>query len=112
MGLDNEEVYPIAAKAKENKFLSERFQQISRNLDDAIEVFNQLQPLLPQHEFELKKWIRNNDAVTEDLNSISYTKQVWVEPNAEGSSRLEYNGLSLMIVFKCAEVQTNKLEHL
>ena len=42
--------------------------------EEAIEVFNQLQPLLSQHGFELKKWISNNDAVTkeisEDLKSI------------------------------------------
>ena len=60
--------------------------------EEAIEVFNQLQPLLSQHGFELKKWISNNDAVTkaipEDLKSISNTKQVEVEPNTEGSSVL------------------------
>ena len=59
---------------------------------EAIEVFNQLQPLLSRHEFVLKKWISNNDAVTkaipEDLKSISNTKQVEVEPNSEGSSVL------------------------
>ena len=62
------------------------------NPKEAIEVFNQLQPLLSRHEFELKKWISNNDAVTkaipEDLKSISNTKQVEVEPNVEGSSVL------------------------
>ena len=60
--------------------------------EEAIEVFNQLQPLLSQPGFELKKWISNNDAVTkaipEDLKSISNTKQVEVEPNTEGSSVL------------------------
>ena len=60
--------------------------------EEAIEVFNQLQPLLSRHGFELKKWISNNDAVTkttpEDLKSISNTKQVEVEPNTEGSSVL------------------------
>ena len=52
--------------------------------EEAIEVFNQLQPLLSPHGFELKKWISNNDAVIEaipeDLKSISNTKQVEVEP--------------------------------
>ena len=60
--------------------------------EEAIQVFNQLQPLLSRLGFELKKWISNNDAVTkaipEDLKSISNTKQVEVEPNTEGSSVL------------------------
>ena len=60
--------------------------------EEAIEVFNQLQPLLSQHGFELKKWISNDDAVTEaipeDLKSVSNTKQVEVEPSTEGSSVL------------------------
>ena len=49
--------------------------------EKAIEVFNQLQPLLSQHGFELKKWISNNYAVTEaipeDLTSISNPKSKW-----------------------------------
>ena len=60
--------------------------------EEAIEIFNQLQPLLSQHRFELNKLISNNDAVTkaipENLKSISNTKQVEVEPNKEGSSVL------------------------
>ena len=40
----------------------------------------------------MKKWISNNDAVTNaipvDLKSLSNTKQVEVEPNTEGSSVL------------------------
>ena len=68
------------------------FTKLVDNPEEAIEVFNQLQPLLPQHEFELNKWISNNDAVTkaipEDLKSISSTKQVEVEPKIEGYSVL------------------------
>ena len=83
---------------------------------EADEVFDQLQPLLSQNGFELKKWISKNDAVTEaipeDLKSISNTKQVEVEPNTEGSSLLGLHGLLLMIVFKCAELRTRKLKHL
>ena len=60
--------------------------------EEATEIFNQLHPLLPQYEFELRKRICKNDAVTEaipeDLKSISNTKQVEVEPNTEGSSVL------------------------
>ena len=60
--------------------------------EEAIEVFEQLQPLLSKHGFELKKWISNSDTVTnaipEDLRSISKTKQVEVEPRQEWSSVL------------------------
>ena len=60
--------------------------------EEAIEVFNQLQPFFSQHGFNLRKWISNCDAVTEaipeDLKSISNTKQVEVEPNTEGPSVL------------------------
>ena len=74
VGLDNEKDYPI--KSVDTP-------------EEALEVFNQLQPLLSQHGLELKKWISNNDAVTkaipENLKSISNTKQVEVEPNTEGS---------------------------
>ena len=55
--------------------------------EEATEIFNQLQHLLSKLGFELK-WISNKNEVTkaipEDLKSISNTKQVEVEPNAEG----------------------------
>ena len=90
-GLDNEEEYSIAVKAIQNNFYKDDFIKSVETLEEAIEDFNQLQPLL-SHGFELKKWISNNDAVTEaiseDLKSISNTKQVEVEPNTEGSSVL------------------------
>ena len=92
VGLDNEKEYPIAAKAIQNNFYMDDFIKSVETPEKAIEVFNQLQPFLSQHGFELKKWISNNDAVTEaipeDLKSISNTKQVEVEPNTEGSSVL------------------------
>ena len=92
VGLDNEEMYPIAAKAIQNNFYMDDFIKSLETPEEAIEVFNKLQPLLSQHGFELKKWISNSDEVTEaireDLKSISNTKQVEVEPNAEGSSVL------------------------
>ena len=92
VGLDNEKEYPIAAKAIQNNFYMDDFIKSVQTPEEAIEVFNQLQPLLSQHGFELKKWISNNDAVTEaipeDLMSISNTKQVEVEPSTEGSSVL------------------------
>ena len=94
MGLGNEEVYPIAAKAIQNNFYMDDSIKSVETPEEAIEVFNQLQPLLSQHGFELKKWISSNgnDAVTEaipeDLKSISNTIQVEVEPNTEGSSML------------------------
>ena len=92
VGLDNEEEYPIAAKAIQNNFCMDNFIKSVETPEEAIEVSNQLQPPLSEHGFELKKWISNNDAVTEaipeDLKSIRNTKQVEVEPNAEGSSVL------------------------
>ena len=92
LGLDNEKEYPIAAKAIQNNFYMDDFIKSVEIPEEAIEVFNQLQPLPSQHGFELKKWISNNDAVTEaipeDLKSISNTKQVEVEPSTEGSSVL------------------------
>ena len=60
--------------------------------EEGIEVFNQLQPLLSKHGFELKKWISNNVEVNAlilaGLKSISNTMQVDVEPYAQGSSVL------------------------
>ena len=84
--------YPIAAKAIQNNFYMDDFIKSVETPEEAIEVFNQLQPLLSQHGFELKKWISNNDAVTEAipeyLKSTSNTKQVEVEPSTKGSSVL------------------------
>ena len=92
VGLDNEEEYLIATKAIQNNFYMDDFIKSVETSEEAIEIFNQLQPLLSRHGLELKKWISNNEAVTEaipkDLKSISNTKQVEVEPNTEGSSVL------------------------
>ena len=92
VGLDNEEEYPIATKAIQNNLYMDDFIKSVETPEEAIEVFNQLQPLLSRHRIALKKWISNNDAVIEvipeDLKSISNTKQVEVEPNTEGSSVL------------------------
>ena len=78
--MDNEKEYPIAAKAVQNDFYMDNFFKSAKTPDEAIEVFNQLQPLVSQHGLELKKWISNNDAVTqaipEDLKSISNRKLV------------------------------------
>ena len=88
VGLDNEKEYLIA-KAIQNNFYKDDFIKSVETIEEAIELFNQLQTLLSQHGFEKKKWISNNDAITkaipEDLKSISNTKQVEVEPNTEGS---------------------------
>ena len=111
VGLDNEKEYPIAAKAIQNNFYMDDIIKSVQTPEEAIEVFNQLQPLLSQHGFELKKWISNNDAVTraipEDLKSISNTKQVEVEPSTEGSSEL---GLQLTVTDDSLQVcrGTNK----
>ena len=75
VGLDNERVYPLAAKTIQNKFYMDDFIKSVKTSEEANEIFNQLQTLLSRHGFELKKWISNNDAVTEaipeDLESIS-----------------------------------------
>ena len=65
MGLDNEDEYPIAAKAIQNNFYMEDLIKSAEIPEEAIQVFIQLQLLLSQHDFELQKWISNNDAVTE-----------------------------------------------
>ena len=92
VGLDNEEEYPIATKAIQNNFYMDDSIKSVETSEKAIGVFNQLQPFLSRHGFELKKLYSNNVAVTkaipEDLKSISNTKQVEVEPNTEGSSVL------------------------
>ena len=111
VGLDNEEEYPIAAKAIQNNFYMDDFIKSVKTTEEAIEVFSQPQVLLSQHGFELKKWISNNDAVNkaipEDLKSISNRKQVEVEPNTEGSSVL---GLQWIVTDDSLQVQrgTNK----
>ena len=78
------------SKGNTKQLLHGRFHQIGRNPEEAIEIFNQLQPLLSQHGVELKTWISNKvtEAIPEDLKSISNTKQVEVEPNTEGFSVL------------------------
>ena len=80
------------SKGKTKNFFLDDFIKSVETLQQAIEVFNQLQILLSQHGFKLKKWISNNEAVTEaipeDLKSISNTKQVQLEPKADGSSVL------------------------
>ena len=92
VGLDNEEEYPIATKSIQNNFYMDSFFKSVETQEEAIEVFNQLQPLFSRHGFQLKKLISNNNAVNkaipEDLKSISNTKQVEVEPNTERSSVL------------------------
>ena len=92
VGLDNEEVYPIASKAIKNNFYMDDFIKSVETPEEAIEVFIQLRPLLSQHDFQLTKWISNSDEVCKaipiDLKSISNTKQVEVEFNTEGSSVL------------------------
>ena len=92
MGLDNEKVYHIAAKAIQNNFYKDDFIKSVEIPEKATDVFNQLHSLLSKHGFDLKKWISNNNAVNEaipeDLMSISITKQVEVEPKTVGSSVL------------------------
>ena len=91
VGLDNEKKYSIATKAIQNNFFMDDFIK-SVETSEAIEDFNRLQLFLPRLGFELKKWLTNNDAVTEaipeDLEAISNMKQLEVELNTEGTSVL------------------------
>ena len=92
MGLENEEKYPMAAKAIQNNLYMDDLIKSVETHEEAIKVFNHLQFFLSQHGFEVKKWISNNDAgdekIPEDLKSISNTKHFKVERNTEGSSLL------------------------
>ena len=80
VAIDNEDEFPIAAKTMQTKFYMDDFIKSVETPEGAIIVFKQLQPLLSNHGFELKKWITNSDVVTnaipEDLRSIGNTKQV------------------------------------
>ena len=49
VGLDNEKENPIAAKAIQNNFYMDDFIKSVETLQEAIEMFNQLQPLLSLH---------------------------------------------------------------
>ena len=90
VGLDNEEMYPIAAKAIQNNFYMDDFIESVETAEEAIEVFSQLRHLLSQNVFDRRKWISNSDKFSEaipvDMKSISNTKQVEMKPNTEGSS--------------------------
>ena len=92
VGLDNEEVYPIASKAIRNNFYMDDFIKSVETPEEAKEVFSQLRHLLSQHGFQITKWISNSDefceAISVDLKSISKPKQVELEPNTERSSVL------------------------
>ena len=65
-------------KAVQNYFYMDDFIKSEGTPKEAVKVFNQLQFLFSEHGFELRKWINNNDPVTEaipeDLKSISNTK--------------------------------------
>ena len=53
--LDNEREYTIAAKVIQNNFYMDNFTKSVETPEEAIEVFNPVQPLLSQYGFELKK---------------------------------------------------------
>ena len=88
--LDIEETYPIVARSIK-KFYEDYFIKLDSN-EEAIKVFNKLQLLLCEHEFEQKKWIGSSvtviEANLEDGKTISNTMQVEDESNTEGSSVL------------------------
>ena len=89
MGIDNEKEYPIAAKAIQNDFYMDNVIKLVETPEEPIEVSNQRQPLISEHGFELKKWIRNSELVTEaipeDLKSI--------KKNETSRSGTQYGGI-------------------
>ena len=93
VGLDSEQEHPIAANAIQNNFYMDDFIKSKETPEQVIKFASQLRHILLPYGFELKEWISNIDTVTEaiseDLKSISNTKQVEVEPKTEGSSELE-----------------------
>ena len=89
VGLDNEEMFSIAAKAIQSNFYVDDF---IKSVETPEEEIEDLWHLFSQHGFELKKLISNSDEVSKaipvDLKSISDTKQVEIEHKSEGSSVL------------------------
>ena len=85
--IDNEDEFPIAAKAIHNKFYGDDLIISAETPEEHIKTFVQLQPLLSRHGYVIKKWIRNNDQVNgrmmEDLKLTSETNQVDVDPNED-----------------------------
>ena len=105
VGIDNEDEFPIALKAIHNFYMDDLIKSVE-TAKLGIEVFNQLQPLLSKHGFELKKWISSNNEVKavipDGLKSISNTNQ------HRDHLYLDCNGMLLTIVFRSAEVPTKK----
>ena len=89
VAIDNEDEFPIAAKTIQNNFYMNDFIKWAETPEKAIKVFKQLQPLLWEYGFELKKWSTNSDVVTNAIpEDFSNTKQVEVGPGEESSSVL------------------------
>ena len=92
VGVDNQDEFPIAAKAIATNFYMDDFIKSFQTPEECVEIFKQLQPLLAKHGFELKKWICNNEqiqnVVPEELLSKSSTKMIEVDPTAEEPSVL------------------------
>ena len=92
VAIDNEDEFPIPAKAIQNSFYMDDFIKSVNAPDEAINFLKQLQTLLRKHGFEPKTWITNCNKVIEefleDFRSISDTKQVEKEPSKVGLSVL------------------------
>ena len=105
MGLENEGEYTIASKAIQKIFYIDDFAKLVERSEEAIKDLGKLQA-------RFVKWIRSNEAATEavseDLKSISKTKQFEIEPNPGDLLCLDYNKVLLMIALKCAKVPTKK----
>ena len=116
VGLDNQEMYPIAAKAIQSNFYMDDFIKSVETLEGATEVIKQFRDFLPQKESQLTKWISSSDEVCKATpvvlkQSATQSNLKW-SPIQKDLQCLDYNGLLLMIVFRCVEVPTKKLKHL
>ena len=92
VGVDNQDEFPIAAKAIATNFYMDDFIKSFQTPEEGVKIFKQLQPLLAKHGFELKKWICNNEqiqnVIPEELLSKSSTKRIEVDPTVEDPSVL------------------------
>ena len=92
VGLDNQNEFPIAANAIATNFYMDDFIKSFQTPEEGVQIFKELQPLLENHGFKLKKWICNmaqlQNVIPDKLLSTSSIKKIEVDPTAEQPSVL------------------------
>ena len=92
VGEDNKDTHPVAANAIKRNFYMDDFIKSVNTVQEGINCFNQLQPLLSSYGFDLKKWISNsnevNSIIPEDLRSSADVKTIEQEPTVNQPSIL------------------------